>query len=397
MVITQKNSKYFFLDLSQKQQTSQPSNHLQWVDEIRSCPTFAYFHELIYCVHPIDIPFQDWDFMEKLSLDTNEDSVCHPKQHIPSLITLYAEEIRKMALKARKAFLSGHVKLYFEMYPRNESFYLCEGGHMNGAHFPKPYYDDNFGAIHNSRFDIIMTGNQADVYGLDQTLCQVKPLLKFPSENSSAYVLTHHRGWRVNDIFDDRLNPSNDNPIFSLPPDIENEENVMYFKDKRYRLMVCDIENQARDIRTDLFTMKDIWLRNVRWRWQCIHYDVIDTKFDFPTNQGWEMAHGSQITEVSPCVNRATKNGKGHKHRLKNGSTSYDISENSINNIKFSIANQTELTGIIQKFSDSKETSAENIYYSNNDNGNNICNRLLSAKPLSYKTIYRPSANQQKF
>ena len=109
------------------------------------------------------------------------------------------------------------------------------------------------------------------------------------------------------------------------------------------------------------------------------------------------MGNGSQITEVLSCVNRATENGNGYKHRLKNGSTSYDINENSICNMNFSIANNTELTGIIQKFSDSKETSAGNICFSNNDNAKNISIRLLSTKPLSYKEIYRPSANQQKF
>ena len=382
--------------MSQKQQTSQPYNDLQWVDEIRSCPTFTYFHELIYCVHPIDIPFQDWDFIEKLSVDTNENSVRHPKQHIPSVITLYVQEIRKMARKARKAFLSGQVKLYFEMYPRNESVYVSEGGRINGAHVAKPYHNYNFGAMHNAKFDIIMTGNQADVYGIDETLCQVKHLLKFPSQNSRAHILTHHRGWGVNDMVDDRLNSSNDSPIFSLPPDIENEENVMHFKNKRYRLMVCDIENQARDIRTDLFTMKDIWLRNVRWRWQCLH-DEVATKFDLPTNQGWAMASGSQITEVSPCINHATENSNSHTHRLKNVSSSYDINENSISNMKFAMANQTESIGIIQKFSDSNDTSTENIYFSNNDNAKPISNRLLSTKPLSYNAIYRPSSNQQKF
>ena len=76
---------------------------------------------------------------------------------------------------------SKDVKICFEMYLSNESFYLSEGGRINGAHVAKPYYNDNFGAMHNARFDIIMTGNQADVYGIDETLCQVKHLLKFPS------------------------------------------------------------------------------------------------------------------------------------------------------------------------------------------------------------------------
>ena len=174
------------------------------------------------------------------------------------------------------------------------------------------------------------------------------------------------------------------------------EENVIHFENKRYRLMVCEIENQARDIRTDLFTMKDIWLRNVRWRWQHLH-DEVATNFDFPTNQGWAMASGSQITEVLPCINHATDNSNSHKHRLKNVSSSYDINENSISNMKFAMANQTESIGIIQKFSDSNDTSTENIYFSNNDNAKNISIRLLSTKPLSYKEIYRPSANQQKF
>ena len=100
-------------------------------------------------------------------------------------------QLVNMAMNARKSFIMGTLNVKFENYTElmsplstaeSQNISVCSISTNNNRLTCSPYISD-------CRYDIIMTGNMCDIYGLHETLNSVKMYLKLPSEYSKAYIL----------------------------------------------------------------------------------------------------------------------------------------------------------------------------------------------------------------
>ena len=328
--------------------------------------------KLIYCVHPLDSPFQDWNF------DMGINATRVPGDIIPGIITTYLDEIRAMALQTRNMIFIGKVRVQIELYE--------ESPFMNFQESQATTYRVSFGCNNSGevevrdqlidRFDVIMTGNMCDRNGLLETINQSNKFLRFPSENPLAYILTHHRKCQSQNTQYDIIHV-----ITSTIDKTKRSNSVNDFEgncDKVHPHIVTNKETN--NFASDLLCLKDYLLINVRWTWEnnsssqlkedkSSEYKRSENKVKHVWNQTTKKKN-NDIYEVCRTFN-SIKKLEGTNKKIKNASTSFDVIEHSINNIHSLIKQPREPSGINKKLLSSKTQAAFDRLYNVSDSMKN--------------------------
>ena len=322
---------------------------LNWLHELAQSSNFNTKGSLIYCVHPIDTPFQDWN-LEIVYKDFQCPNSMIEDNCIPLICKAYVESIKMMATASRNAILRGYVDVKFVTYNDVTHMFASLQEH-NRRNSEKPVIigdiENGYATSRNyMRFDIVMTGNKGDVYSLYETLYQSKHFLKCPWNNREAYILTHHRSWKL------QPHHVNKDHVLDIVQGIETPVINESFEE-RYEL-VPHIEIQRGNAITDLFHMKDYWLKNVKWKWQPIN-NLGERNVIFSPDKYNRDTNSSHIDEkeISVCVTPQTSFAVNFKlentgTNAKEKTTSSNI-ENGKNNTHLMQENK-EPSGI-EKFS----------------------------------------------
>jgi hypothetical protein len=357
-------------------------HELNWLHELAQSSNFNIKGSLIYCVHPIDTPFQDWN-LEIVCKDFQSPNGMIGESCVPFISKAYIESIKRMAIASRNAILRGYVDVKFVTYKDITHMFASLQEH-NSRNSTKPVIigdiENGYATSRNNmRFDIVMTGNGGDVYSLYKTLYQSKHFLKFPWNNPDAYILTHHRSWK--------LEPNNVNEEHVLHTDQDIAFPVTNESSKeRYELVPC-IENQRGNSITDLFQMKDYWLKNVKWKWQLIN-NTAQRNVIFPFGKNNTDTNSSYINEkeifvrvtpqTSGTVNFKSEN-TGINLKTKTASSVPDNIENAKYNTH-SMQKKKEPSGMERKFSSLQNQAGDKQITASNDTY--FSSRLLYALPF---------------
>ena len=319
--------------------------------------------KLIYCVHPLDSPFQDWNFDK--DMNTNGKSECIS----PVLIAHYVEKIRLMATETRKMILKGKLNVNIETY-LNSPFTKMT---------PEKKFKENVGSSSNEckpcknfyhNFDLIMMGNLCDRKGLFEMINQSCKFLKFTSDNPSAYILSYHRTCHIQDI------PYISNEIMTTSLDQFRHRNpIICYEGNEYELVPeIDIHEENDNVASDLFCMKDYFLKSVRWSWKIVsspriinenskQNKVSENEIKHVWNQTSEKEnrHGDIHKECRAFNNAILLEGKNDK--IITASTSLDNIEHSTNDINTILQQQKEHSEINKKFLPFQNQTAHDIVH----------------------------------
>ena len=303
--------------------------------------------KLIYCVHPLDSPFQDWNLDKGMTTNGKSEFTC------PVLIAFYVEKIRFMAMETRKMILKGKLKVDIEIY-LNSPFIIMT---------PEKKFKKN-------NFDLIMMGNMCDRKGLFEIMNQSCKLLKFTSDNPMAHILSYHRTCHIQDML------YNSNEIMTTSLGQFRHRNPITCYDGNHYELVPKVENHEENdnFASELFCMKDYHLKSVRWFWKIVsspqlinenskEHKVSANEIKHVWNQRSEKENrnGDIHKECRTFNNTIMLEGKNNK--IKTASTSFDDIEHSTNDINTILQQQKELSKINKKFSPYQNQAAHDIVH----------------------------------
>ena len=346
---------------------------------------------LFYCVHPIDTPFQDWYFEIESEVNKSYNS-CIKQKLVPSIITLFSEKISKMAVNTRNAILMDKVQIHFERSQKlpNHAASMPEHDYSNDKNSAKTNYTETRKKTNNGeiRFDVVMTGNRCDIYGLHTTLAQVNKNLKYPWENPDAYILTHHRAWKL------RLgllcSSFEEDQVLGTEFDIECERRLADSFLESYKLKAYSIEDEKTKQNKDLFHMKDYWLRNVCWKWEYCNTSKLSVTFH-PENKNrtdqvmFLNGEKEQSEPFMPVrideIDNAITNIQTMTSKLKRTSTIHDDDIEYSKQTRAVINQQNETNGIKRKFFDLEDQAKPKLFSTSDEIY--VYKMLLKTSPFS--------------
>ena len=254
---------------------------------------------IIYCVHPIDTPFQDWNFTFHDNVDgdmsnfTNAMNGTETTSDIPRLVHLYLENIQQMALQTRMAFLNNKLNVknispQFLSKNGNNDFQISSLNYKKNATtgasqneqlqqrkvISQDKNDFDSGGVQS--YDVIATGNMCDISGTFETITSLWPHLKVSQKkHPNPHIVTYHRAWKWAVV---------DNDKRSVPVNGETQDkqfdNFMVEQKRRVNelnkgcanggLVYASepLQDDDRNENSNLFCMRDSSLRKVCWKWQ---------------------------------------------------------------------------------------------------------------------------------
>ena len=265
--------------------------------------------------------------------------------------------------------LNGKLNVHIETY-LNSPFITLTSEDMLKKGFDSS--DDECKKYGNSdhKYDLIMMGNLCDRKDLFEIILQSCKFLKFPSDNPMAYILSYHRTCHIQDM------QYSSNEIMKKQLDQYRHRNpITCYEDNDYELVPRIVINDETDnLASDLFCMKDYFLKNVRWSWKLVSSPRLINE-----NTKENKVSANEIKHVwNQTSEKENRNGDIHKEcrtfnnaillegkndKIKTASTSLDNIEHSTNDINTILQQQKEHSEINKKFLPFQNQAAHDIVH----------------------------------